>query len=201
MTPCPGCGGSIPRAECCPVVELPDWFTLDSWVTADHHFGHRNIQRYQNRPGDHEGLMIREWHRTVTGGDPVLHLGDLVVYSRWDKWEPILAGLPGRKLLLRGNHDREGAASYARAGFRLLTRRPILWHDPVTQLIICFSHEPAACDGSWDVNVHGHVHGSAPLRTPVPGTAARIRVNVSVEATDYGPMRLRDILAFGAGVW
>ena len=190
------------------MVELPDWFTLNSWVTADHHFGHRNIQRYQDRPGDHEDLMIRLWHDRISrasaeaavqscamGDIPVLHLGDLVVYSRWDKWEPILAKLPGRKLLLRGNHDREGRASYARAGFRLLTRRPVLWNDPSSGRVICFSHEPAACDGSWDVNVHGHVHGNAPLRMPIPGTADRVRVNVSVDVTGYAPVRLRDVIA------
>jgi len=190
---CAGCARVEPCGYCYPWVDLPDDFNADAWVTSDHHWGHRNIARYQHRPKTNFAIMLRKWERTVAAEDTVLHLGDLVVYAGPDfllegEW---LETLPGRKFLLRGNHDRQSDAWYREAGFEPLGRRPILWTDPETGIVVCFSHEPAHQDGSWTVNVHGHVHSNRPAAY----VDVALRVNVSVEVRDYAPVRLRDILA------
>jgi len=48
-----------------------DWVTYDTWIISDTHFGHRNIVEYQDRPENHDEIMIRRWAASV-GEDDVL---------------------------------------------------------------------------------------------------------------------------------
>ena len=57
---------------------------------------------------DHASRMAAAWDATVDGGDTVLLPGDLSWARTLDEARPDLdwiAGRPGRKVLLRGNHD------------------------------------------------------------------------------------------------
>ena len=55
-------------------------------LTSDHHFGHTNITRYDERPyGSVEEMdadMIARWNETVAPKDSVYHLGDIFLYKR-----------------------------------------------------------------------------------------------------------------------
>ena len=166
-----------------PVVTVP--LMPDSWVTSDHHFGHRNIARYQGRPADHEELMVERWHALVAPDDVVLHLGDLLVFpgaSELACYADLLRALPGRKHLIIGSHDQRSRRWYADAGFEVV-RSPLLWGGAV------FTHEPyVGYHLPWVVNVHGHVHRNRSPAAP-PG---RRRFNACVEVTGYAPVRLGD---------
>jgi calcineurin-like phosphoesterase family protein len=76
------------------------------WVVADHHFGHRNIIRYCERPfGDvdemRETLITR--HNDVVGADDLVFLlGDLSM-SGAQAWP--VSRLNGRLIAVAGNHD------------------------------------------------------------------------------------------------
>jgi calcineurin-like phosphoesterase family protein len=63
---------------------------------------------------------------------------------------------------------------------------------------IALSHRPLTdpTDTEWDVNIHGHIHTNG-----WPGYLHLPHCNVSVERTDYAPVRLGDILARRAGEW
>lgn len=167
------------------------WVTLDTWIVSDHHWGHANIIKYSKRPADNFAEMRRLWIETVGDDDPLLHLGDVVcfgdrsLHSRW------VDGLPGRKHLITGNHDKHPREWYEEFGFTVLGRgtRPHFWQAPDGK-IIAFSHEPDVSIFGWDVNVHGHIH-SNPYWESTPWLDYR---NVSVEITGYAPVRLRDVL-------
>jgi calcineurin-like phosphoesterase family protein len=123
---------------------------------------------------------------SFTSGD-IVYSGDRQQHEKWVK------GLPGRKYLLLGNHDRHSVSWYEEAGFTVLGKKPLYWHRPDNGRLICFSHAPEAENvRGWTLNVHGHVH-----RNPYEGGTKRIedRRNVCVEVTDYAPVRLRDVLA------
>lgn len=166
------------------------YLTLDTWVTADHHWEHPRIREYQDRPADHFEIMRERWITAVAPDDNVLHLGDLVCFGDQERHPEWLIGLPGHKFLLRGNHDKHTHQWYGAAGFTVLGRKPFNWHW-LDGTIICFSHEPVEGD-HWDVNVHGHIHG-APYW---PSTLRpEDRRNVCVEMTDYAPVRLGDVLS------
>lgn len=153
--------------------------TLDAWVTADHHWEHPRIREYQGRPEGHFWIMRDRWFETVAPDDVVLHLGDIVCFGDRDRHPFWLDGLPGRKYLIRGNHDKHSDEWYEAAGFTVLGRgnKPFLWVAP-DGLLVAFSHEPLTTghvdypynDCAWDVNVHGHVHAND-LWNPIPGRA------------------------------
>lgn len=181
----------LPLLRAAVVIDPPALFP-DSWVTSDHHFFHRNIARLQGRSPDHELAMVWIWRDLVADGDVVMHLGDLAFGTHSAERIALLASLPGQKWIVRGNHDRWSDDVLLEAGFRSFGRRPVLWADPEGGPRIAFSHEPARDDGSWDVNVHGHVHQSHPTVTGIPG--GRARVNVCVDVRALAPVRLRDLL-------
>ncbi len=56
----------------------------------------------------HPGPMAEKWRDLVSGGDLVLLAGDISWGMRLDSARPdldFLASLPGRKVIIRGNHD------------------------------------------------------------------------------------------------
>lgn len=179
---------------------LQELLTLDAWVTADQHWEHPRIREYQHRPADHFERMRRLWIERVGPEDTLLHLGDIVCFGDRAQHPHWLEGLPGRKHLIRGNHDKHSDEWYEAAGFKVLGRgnRQFLWVAP-DGMLVAFSHEPLTLghvdyphnDFGWDVNVHGHVHANG-IWDPQPG---KRYVNACVEKTDYAPIRVWDILS------
>ncbi|MFK7937213.1 MAG: metallophosphoesterase, partial [Saprospiraceae bacterium] len=81
------------------------------FFTSDHHFGHKNIIKFSNRPfasvEEMDEHLIRCWNEKVGADDEVYHLGDVGLCSA-KKLNKILARLNGTIYLIKGNH--EGAA-------------------------------------------------------------------------------------------
>ena len=79
------------------------------FFTSDHHFGHRRICEYANRPFkstiEMDREMFRLWNETVGPDDLVYHLGDFAFASH-TMILSLLQSLNGRKILVKGNHDR-----------------------------------------------------------------------------------------------
>jgi calcineurin-like phosphoesterase family protein len=91
-----------------------------TWVVSDTHFGHENIVGFCHRPEEHEQVMIAEWRAQVPDDATVLHLGDLS-YKGNARFKHITAKeLTGkRKLLIKGNHDKQAFKFYKDSGFKL----------------------------------------------------------------------------------
>ncbi len=160
---------------------------LDTWIVSDTHFRHKNIIKYCNRPLHHDILMTNNWHDIVNPEDTILHLGDLMVW--WDSIEQdeakrIANALPGKKYILRGNHDKLSDAEFAALGFTLIPE----FTQTFGQTKVRFSHYPQR-EGDWHLNVHGHIHNNSD-----PDVTPHRHINVSVEVMDYKPVRLREIL-------
>lgn len=156
------------------------------WIISDTHFGHDNIIKYCGRPQEHEQLMLDAWHQRIGPDDVVLHLGDLLLDRRGDI-APKVAKLPGKKFLLKGNHDRRSSKYYQGLGFRLIRQSFAL---PYMGWQVVFSHRP---DYDKDficypkhLNVHGHIHQRL--------LDDRCYLNVSVEHTDYKPLLITELL-------
>ena len=79
------------------------------WFTSDTHFFHRNIIQYCSRPfalvEEMDRAMEDNWRSAVKPGDTVYHLGDFALGKSWVA-AALLQSLPGRKVLIRGNHDK-----------------------------------------------------------------------------------------------
>lgn len=131
------------------------------WVIADTHFNHENIKHYQCRPHDFNEVIIRNWNKAVAYDDVVIHLGDVILGRDQEQALPsIMATLPGKKILCRGNHDPKPAEWYMARGFDFacdyyVYRDLAFSHAPLTPLpfrSLSSSPQPVR------LNVHGHFH-------------------------------------------
>lgn len=164
------------------------------WLISDTHFGHKNIVRYQQRPPNHEVIMLSEWIRAVREDEQILHLGDVFMGRRGNahRWAAVLSRLPGRKYLILGNHDSSPPELYEEAGFTIIEE--FAWRG------IAFTHRPASVEypvpssWRWDVNIHGHTHAN-PYRPEHDGTYLEEKryINVSIEVMNFKPVRLGNI--------
>ena len=154
------------------------------YVTSDHHFFHKNIIKYCDRPfssvDEMNKTLVENWNNTVNEDDVVFFLGDFTFHSRrvakmlWD-------GLAGEKYFMFGNHDKkkfceetltEDSHQSIEVSYRGFTIT--LSHRPLDQF-------------STNFLIHGHIHNNQDyfeLNT----------FNCSVEMTDYKPIHIDDVL-------
>ena len=131
------------------------------WIIADTHFYHENIKKFQGRPDDFNEQIIKNWNKLVKYDDLVIHLGDVIFgLNKDEKLPSIMASLPGKKVLCRGNHDLKPAIWYMERGFDFVC-------DYFVSSDIAFSHVPLTPLPlqtmineqrvvKW--NIHGHFH-------------------------------------------
>ena len=79
---------------------------MNTWFTADTHFGHKNIIKYCNRPfgsvEEMDDVLIQNWNSKIKKNDVVYFLGDLAL----QKHKYYLSHLNGKINIIRGNHDK-----------------------------------------------------------------------------------------------
>jgi calcineurin-like phosphoesterase family protein len=171
---------------------------MRTWFTADHHFGHTNIIAYTDRPYERIAQMDwdleRRWQEVVARDDLVYHVGDFG-FGPPEAFAALVRRLHGRKVLVRGNHDRAPARLLA-AGFEEVHDNVIVEVDGVRvwlnhypfekDHILGRPHRPAP-PGPYDLALCGHVHRHW-LIEPGFGT-----VNVGVDVWGFAPCSLAEI--------
>ena len=156
------------------------------FITSDTHFGHENIIKYCNRPfpnaEEMDKALIDNWNAVVGKNDTVIHLGDVGLASK-SRLKEIISQLNGHKLLIKGNHDGYPDQFYYDAGFRYVSRYPIIWKD-----FYMLSHEPLQLSETTPYfNFYGHVHNDEKY---IDSATTKC---VCVERTGYAPMFLFEI--------
>lgn len=160
-----------------------------TWLTTDTHFNHDRIATYCVRPTNFTELLIKRWKEVVKPGDLVIHLGDVAIGNR-RKVIDILAELPGRKVLVRGNHDRQhGTDWWMDQGFAFACdgmkyRNCWLTHEPSTSL----------ADGC-QINIHGHLHNFDQNHHPECNQGKPFQRLLAVEYTNYYPVNFDKFVA------
>jgi len=175
------------------------------WYTSDHHFGHKNIREYENRPYNWMDIAINHWNEVVKDGDIVIHLGDFA-FASGDYAAYILSCLNGRKAIVLGNHDRSakqmleigfedvwGSRKQAKYGENQFWLRYTDIAENGQNIPLCLSHAPLSeLKGFSRFNIHGHIHSNGyPAEM---GGRKPWHVNVSVDVNDYYPVNINDIL-------
>jgi calcineurin-like phosphoesterase family protein len=187
--------------------------TVRFW--SDPHFGHDNIRHMCGRTLYHDlDSMDRgiweNWERAVEESDLVVCLGDLSLKNPLLVQRRAVAAFGSKHILLVGNHDTKGAApkawaaagAFATTAFSLPMEMVQSWieddYPEEAQLVdwrrlprylnmgLCHWPVPPSRmpSSSW-VCLHGHIHHRA---------SRALRVNCSVEAIDYRPRTLRELL-------
>ncbi len=172
------------------------------FVIGDTHFLHANIIKYQDRPHDHNTLMIENWNRVVGKDDMVIHLGDLVagMKGRYELLKKIVSKLNGNRILIRGNHDHFSNERYIdELGFEavynhfilsdiLFTHYPLEIHDhsKAREIANVKNLENIYKLNNLNKVIHGHTHKR--------DVDIENHFNCSVEQINYTPVELNEFL-------
>jgi calcineurin-like phosphoesterase family protein len=142
---------------------------MSVYFIGDPHLGHRNIAKFRpwvKSTAHNTELFTSEWHRVIRKRDDVYMMGDAAFdYPSLD----LIGNLPGRKILIKGNHD----------DFVLTSRQAEVFHEIHGMLKykgMWLTHCPIHPDEMRNrkCNIHGHVHnatimrGWGPWRKPDP---------------------------------
>lgn len=125
------------------------------WIITDTHFGHNNIITLCGRPRNYEDLIIKSWKDNVDLSDTIIHIGDIRFGRNSEHWDYKIQELPGIKILVKGNHDRNSNRRYTEELGWALVVEALQIQTEFGQLLI--THRPATA-GDWDINLHGHCH-------------------------------------------
>lgn len=124
---------------------------MSVYFCSDLHFGHKNIQKFRQfvlSQNHNEQFICNAWKNKVTKRDNVYVLGDVAFTM---EAIDLFKDLPGRKFLIRGNHDLCDTAAYLKVFTEVygLLKYKEFW----------LSHAPIHPDElRGRVNLHGHVH-------------------------------------------
>lgn len=86
-------------------------YTPKSWITSDLHFSHKNIMKFCPRTrtfndiDEMDQALIKEFATKVHPYDTLYILGD-VSFGNATRTRAILSQIPGKKILVYGNHDQ-----------------------------------------------------------------------------------------------
>lgn len=156
------------------------------FVTSDHHFYHKNIIEYCNRPFSGvtkmNNKMIKNWNRTVGKYDVVFHLGD-VGFGNREQMKHIVTKLNGYKVLVMGNHDLYRSVGWWKSvGFDEVYKQSISFNN------ITMSHCPINRSdlhkNHWNIHGHHHNYHEDDLRY----------INVAVDLNKFKPVLLEEVL-------
>lgn len=159
-----------------------------TFFTADWHLGHYNCRKWRNEEDDidvdnHDELLFDNFVDVVTKRDLTWFLGDMIITRDHKELEYYLVRidcLPGRKRLVLGNHDTDHMAGL---------RSPSAFEGVFEQVHAIRRHKRAwlthvpmhPIELRGLCNIHGHMHRNI--------VSDERYINVSVEQTNYTPMR------------
>jgi calcineurin-like phosphoesterase family protein len=156
---------------------------MSIFFTADHHFNHKNIIKYSNRPFKDEEEMnhnlISNWNSRIKVGDTVYHLGDV----GFGNLENILKILNGEIILIRGTHDKSALEHPKRfRSIHSLLDLKIEDQD-ITLCHYAMRTWRKSHYGAW--HLFGHSHGSLP--------AYGASFDVGVDCWNFYPVSFKEI--------
>jgi len=150
----------------------------NTFLFSDPHFDHKNIIRYAHRPFKNVEQMnetiLKNYNKKVKKDSLVYFLGDMA-FGRGSRGANFwFKQLKGHIIYFRGNHDKRGY-------------KETVIH--VNDLYFKLVHNPRDA-GDWKGwLIHGHVHDKSPFID-----FQNQRINVSVDATGFKPVKLSDII-------
>lgn len=169
------------------------------WFTSDLHFWHKNICKYCNRPFEtmeemHEAL-INNWNSVVKEDDTAFLLGDMG-FCGYEKLEPLMSQLNGKKYLIQGNHDSDKIVfrlyeANIIEGYYKIHEVTIIGDEecPEQQLTLChfpMIDWPSKERGAW--MVHGHQH-----QLPETPSCSVMHWDVGVDKNNLKPVSFEQL--------
>ena len=138
---------------------------MAAFACADLHLGHRNIHTYRPHPEggkfltpeEHDDFVMERWREMGLKNrrDTVYVAGDIAFTEEaWDKFD----SLPGRKVIILGNHCTEGAGIIKKIA-SLKTVNSV--HAALNYKSFWITHIPMhPQELRGKKNIHGHMHAN-----------------------------------------
>ena len=165
------------------------------FFTSDHHFGHKNIIKYSNRPfssvEEMDAVMIERWNEKVKPNDKVYHLGDVALTSV-NRLNDILSQLNGKIYLIKGNHEKTAEACHGRFEW-IKDYHELIVQDKAfnkgRQLVVLFHYGMRVWNAShWGTyHLYGHSHGA------LPDNPNSLSFDVGVDCHDFYPLSYEEV--------
>jgi len=151
---------------------------METWFIADTHFDHANVLLHNDRPWDtveemNEGL-ISNWNSMVDKRDRVFIVGDFA----WKRHGFFINALRGRKVLIKGSHDKMRQEYYA-CFEEVVQAKRIKLHGSVVYMIHCCPRI-WPCSHYGSIALFGHSHGRL--------VTHNLSFDVGVDANNYKPV-------------
>jgi calcineurin-like phosphoesterase family protein len=160
---------------------------MTRWFISDTHFSHNNIIKLSDRPfadiRDMNETLIIHWNHHISFNDEVFFLGDFA-FAPIEQQQAICEQLNGRKICIRGNHDKSPATLYE-IGFNVVLESAFI---KIGRHNVELIHIPSEI-APHHFQLHGHVHEKRPNH--LVGT----QLNLSVEVWDYKPVSEKKIIS------
>lgn len=169
--------------------------------TADGHWAHRNIIKYENRPyrstDEMDKDLILKWNNKVSPGDDVYYLGDMF-FCEEDYALNILKQLNGNIHLIWGNHDKVIKKSRSLQSKFIWCRDYHVNYDQVNgqEIPVILFHYPIQV---WDrkhhgsIHLYGHIHSDQENHHPLVAALPNA-YNVGVDVCNFEPKTLSELI-------
>lgn len=166
------------------------------FFTSDHHFGHKNIIQYCNRPfqsvDEMNEELVRRWNEKIGPEDKVYHLGDMAFASSEKETREILDRLHGKIYLIKGNHEKLAKAcsdrfEWVKDYYELTVRDDSFAKGK--QLVILFHYAIREWKGKYrgTYQLYGHSHGT------LPDISDALAFDVGVDCHDFYPLSWEEV--------
>ena len=175
------------------------------WFTSDTHFGHERVLGFCDRPWDTIAAMNRdlvdEINRWVAPEDTLYHLGDYSFKMTLEDAANLRKRISCKDVhLVPGNHDKDWSQPAVSWAFTVEKPITVLKID---KLKLVLSHYPMA---DWQgmshesIHLHGHIHTRGMKYNELNRMQGLYRYDVGVDANDFRPICLDEVLAWFDGV-
>lgn len=169
------------------------------WFTSDLHFYHKNICKYCNRPyetvEEMNEALITHWNNVVKDDDIVFVLGDLG-FCGYEKLEPLMARLKGKKFIIQGNHDSDKIVlrlyeAKIIEGYYKMLEVTIIGDEECSDQQLTLCHFPMIDwlnkeKGAW--MIHGHQH-----QLPETPSCSVMHWDVGVDKNNLTPINFEQL--------
>lgn len=158
------------------------------WLTTDWHLYSKEWNdQHPHRSKANLERLAANFNSTIGEHDLLIHLGDICdpESADYETMKKIISSIPGRKILVRGNHDTEKDPYYIGLGF-----------DDVADVLVIhnmiFTHKPIQVAPD-ELNIHGHLHSEKLVSPTINGYRHINAFGANWNSIDL-PILLEDLL-------
>lgn len=162
-----------------------------TYITSDTHFNHAKMLEF-GRPPDYEQRIVKGLS-VIDSKDTLIHLGDICIGEDEMVHQKFIQPIPGRKILVVGNHDRKSYNWYLEHGWDFVCDM-FYWKAFGKHILFSHTPKPKRSINFWDYNIHGHLHNNTHHLPQYKNILTDKHLLLALENTNYLPVILENFI-------